>query len=64
MDYTLRETMPKEALVVAIPVLMVSIISLALSLLWFLMQHYHGEKWSCMSCLSHGLRPAVELHSH
>lgn len=63
MDYTLRETMPQEALVVAIPVLVVSIISLALSLLWFLMQHYHGDKWSCMSDLNFTFRQSLKLYS-
>lgn len=50
-DGSYGQTMPHGALMVAIPVMVLSIISLALSLLWFTMQHYHSERWSCMSCL-------------
>jgi hypothetical protein len=47
MNSTVGEAMPQEALVVAIPVLVVSIISLAASIMLFLMQYYHSERWSC-----------------
>ena len=39
--------MPQEALVVAIPVLILSIISLAVIIMLFLMHFYHSERWSC-----------------
>jgi hypothetical protein len=39
--------MPQEALVVAIPVLVLSIISLAATIMLFLMHFYHSERWSC-----------------
>lgn len=45
------EGMPAESLAVAIPVLVLSIISLATSTMWFLMQHFHSERWSCMPSL-------------
>lgn len=47
--YTLpdHEEMPIGAIVVAIPVLVYSIICLALGLLLLLMQHYHSERWGC-----------------
>jgi hypothetical protein len=47
MDDSTGQNMPHEALVAAIPVMVLSIISLWLSLLWFTMQHYHSERWSC-----------------
>jgi hypothetical protein len=47
MNSTVGEAMPQDALVVAIPVLVVSIISLGASIMLFLMQHYHSERWSC-----------------
>jgi hypothetical protein len=43
--------MPQGALVVAIPVLVVSIISLAASVMLFLMHFYHSERWSCTSSI-------------
>ena len=49
MDDSIDQSMPQEALVAAIPVMVLSIISLWLSLLWFTMQHYHSERWSCMA---------------
>lgn len=39
--------MPKEALVVAIPVLVLSILSLGATIMLFLMHFYHSERWSC-----------------
>jgi hypothetical protein len=39
--------MPQEALVAAIPVLVLSIISLATTIMLFLMHFYHSERWSC-----------------
>jgi len=39
--------MPQGALVVAIPVLLLSIISLAVIIMLFLMHFYHSERWSC-----------------
>jgi hypothetical protein len=47
MNSTVSEAMPQNALVVAIPVLVVSIIALGASIMLFLMQHYHSERWSC-----------------
>lgn len=49
MDDSTGQSMPHEALVAAVPVMTLSIISLWLSLLWFTMQHYHSERWSCMA---------------
>lgn len=39
--------MPQEGLVVAIPVQILSIISLAATIMLFLMHFYHSERWSC-----------------
>jgi hypothetical protein len=39
--------MPQEALVAAVPVLILSIISLAVVIMLFLMHFYHSERWSC-----------------
>jgi hypothetical protein len=39
--------MPQGALVAAIPVMVLSIISLAASTMLFLMQFYHNERWGC-----------------
>ena len=47
MDDSNDQIMPYGALVVSIPIMILSAISLALSLLWFTMQHYHSERWSC-----------------
>lgn len=48
---TVPLAMPQEALVAAIPVLILSIISLAVIIMLFLMHFYHSERWSCT--LSH-----------
>ena len=48
--------MPQAALVAAIPVLILSIISLAVVIVLFLMHFYHSERWSCMLFLP--------LHKH
>jgi hypothetical protein len=56
--------MPQEALVVAIPVLVVSIISLAASVMLFLMHFYHSERWSCTfftSCQRSKHLPGVSI---
>jgi hypothetical protein len=45
------QVMPSGALVVAIPIMVLSLISLWLSLLWFTMQHYHSERWGCTDSL-------------
>jgi hypothetical protein len=47
MDDPNGQTIPYGALMVAIPIMVLSIISLLLSLLWFTMQQYHSERWSC-----------------
>jgi hypothetical protein len=47
MDDSNGQAIPSGALVAVIPIMMLSIISLVLSLLWFTMQQYHSEKWSC-----------------
>lgn len=49
MDYIPppNEVMPMEAVVVAIPVLVFSIISMGFIWLLVLMQHYHSERWGC-----------------
>jgi hypothetical protein len=53
--------MPQEALVVAIPVLILSIISLAVIIMLFLMHFYHSERWSCTLPLSlHYQAPLLE----
>jgi hypothetical protein len=49
MDDSNGQAIPYQALSVAIPVMVLSIISLLLSLLWFTMQQYHSERWSCMA---------------
>ena len=49
MDDSNGQAIPYQALSVAIPVMVLSIISLLLSLLWFTMQQYHSERWSCMT---------------
>lgn len=49
MSYSIpqNEAMPMEAVAVAIPVLVWSILCLGLCILVVLMQHYHSERWSC-----------------
>jgi hypothetical protein len=49
MDDSNGQAIPYQALSVAIPVMVLSIISLLLSLIWFTMQQYHSERWSCMA---------------
>ena len=52
--------MPQEALVAAIPVLVLSIISLATTIMLFLMHFYHSERWSCtLSLLLHNPAPSL-----
>lgn len=54
MSYELpkHEVMPMEAVVVAIPVLVYSIICLGFGLLLFLMQHYHSERWGYVALMA------------
>jgi len=54
--------MPQQGLVVAIPVQILSILSLAATIMLFLMHFYHSERWSCtFALLPHN--EAYSLHS-
>jgi len=55
--------MPKEAWVAAIPVLILSIISLAATIILFLMHFYHSERWSCKLSLPLPIQ-TLSLHTN
>jgi hypothetical protein len=56
--------MPQEALVAAIPVLILSIISLAVVIMLFLMHFYHSERWSCtLSLLAHKQASPLDINA-